>query len=75
MNPRDARRTRRVARAFDLVGITDAKGAPSFALFAKGGYHDRLQRRSHATRLCQCYRSVELGTSEPVPDNSYHRPS
>jgi hypothetical protein len=42
----------RVARAFDLFGITDAKGAPSFALFAKGGYHDRLQRRSHATRLC-----------------------
>ena len=27
----------RVAQAFDLVGITDAGGAPSFANCAKGG--------------------------------------
>jgi hypothetical protein len=28
--------------SFDLAGITNKVGAPSFAVFAKGGYHERL---------------------------------
>jgi hypothetical protein len=38
--------TRRVAHALDLPGINNAMGAPSFAHFAKGGYHERLKLRS-----------------------------
>jgi hypothetical protein len=41
----------RVAQAFDLAGITNTLGAPSFAPFAKGGYHERRQLRSYATRF------------------------
>jgi hypothetical protein len=31
--------------ALDLASATTKKGAPSFASFAKGGNHGRLQRR------------------------------
>jgi len=31
-----------VAQAFDVAGITNMVGAPSFAQFAKGGNHERL---------------------------------
>ena len=41
----------RVARAFDLSGIRSTEGAPSFALFAKGGYVQRLQLGGYATRF------------------------
>ena len=43
--------SRRVARAFDLSGIRSTEGAPSFALFAKGGYVQRLQLGGYATRF------------------------
>ena len=36
----------RAAQAFDPAGVCDEWGAPSFAFFAKGGYHERMQRRS-----------------------------
>jgi hypothetical protein len=41
----------RVAQALDLAAITTTVGASSFAHFAKGGYHERLQLRSYANRL------------------------
>ena len=40
-----------MARAFDLSGIRSTEGAPSFALFAKGGYVQRLQLGGYATRF------------------------
>jgi hypothetical protein len=40
----------RVAQVFDLAGITNKVGAPSFAVFAKGGYHERLQLSIYAAR-------------------------
>ena len=36
----------RAAQAFDPAGVCDEWGAPSFAFCAKGGYHERMQRRS-----------------------------
>ena len=41
---------RRVA-GFCFADTIDTVGAPSFAFFAKGGYHERLRQRSYATRL------------------------
>jgi hypothetical protein len=32
-----------VAHAFDLAGTSNTVGAPSFVLFAKGGYHELLE--------------------------------
>jgi hypothetical protein len=39
----------RVAEAFDLAGIENTVGAPSFALFAKGGYHKAGSSAAYAT--------------------------
>jgi hypothetical protein len=36
---------------FCFADTIDTVGAPSFAFFAKGGYPERLRRRSYATRL------------------------
>jgi len=36
-------RVGRVAQAFDLAGITNTVGAPSFAQFAKGGRFNCLR--------------------------------
>jgi hypothetical protein len=38
------------AQALDLAGISNTVGAPSFAYFAKGGYHEGLQLPSYVTR-------------------------
>ena len=35
--------TRRVAQAFKPAGVCNKWGAPSFAFYAKGGYHGGLQ--------------------------------
>jgi hypothetical protein len=41
----------RVAQAFDLAGISNTMGAPSFAVFAKGGSRECLCKWvDHATR-------------------------
>ena len=49
--PRRVAQIWRVAQAFDLVGISNAAGAPSFAHFAKGGSRECLRDRvDHASR-------------------------
>ena len=40
-----------MAQVSDLTAPTTQWGAPSFAFFAKGGYHERLRLRSYATRF------------------------
>jgi hypothetical protein len=40
----------RAAQAFDLAGITNTVGAPSFAQFAKGGNHQRIRNAGRAER-------------------------
>ena len=35
---------------FDFADVINTVGAPSFAFFAKGGFHERLQLRSYDTR-------------------------
>ena len=40
----------RAAHTFDFADIANSEGAPSFAHFAKGGYHKRLHLRGHAAR-------------------------
>ena len=57
---------RRVA-GFCFADTIDTVGAPSFAFFAKGGYHERLRQRSYATRL----RNEIFGPAFVHP----HRPS
>jgi hypothetical protein len=51
---------------FDLDGTTSKVGAPSFAQFAKGGYHQRLQRRS----LCRAISKRNLSPSLIHPHRS-----
>jgi hypothetical protein len=42
----------RVAQAFDLAGIANTAGAPSFAFLAKGGSSERIRRARYRLRLC-----------------------
>jgi hypothetical protein len=44
----------RVAQVFDLAGITNTAGAPSFAHFAKGGSRRCLRRGSITLRCREC---------------------
>jgi len=39
-----------VAQAFDLAGITNTVGAPSFAFLAKGGHQERIRNGVCAER-------------------------
>jgi hypothetical protein len=55
----------RVAQAFDLAGITNTGGAPSFAFLAKGGHHERIRNGVCAERT-----KVASAASLPAPSTS-----
>jgi len=63
--PRIGGGSRRVAQAFDLAGITNTGGAPSFAFLAKGGYHERIRNGVCAERT-----KVASAASLPAPSTS-----
>jgi len=47
-----------VAQAFDFIEFTNTVGAPSFARFAKGGYHERERNRVCAEETDGRVRSI-----------------
>jgi hypothetical protein len=78
----------RVAQAFDLAGVTNTVGAPSFAQFAKGGswkplrdvarLRSRCSKRNLPPALIHSHRSslveqIETITA-PAPSRRFHQP-
>jgi len=77
-----------VAQAFDLAGVTNTVGAPSFAQFAKGGswkplrdvarLRSRCSKRNLPPALIHSHRSslveqIETITA-PAPSRRFHQP-
>jgi hypothetical protein len=52
---------------FDFADAVNTVGAPSFAFFAKGGYHERLQRRGARPLDGGTKSSSSLGSRAPAP--------
>jgi len=60
-----------VAQVFDLVGITNPVGAPSFAHSAKGGNHERVRNWVWVEETRNCIGSREVKAGQRCTSSSY----